>query len=158
LQYIIGISDMKVTSGPEDVLVTYSLGSCVGVTVYDPVRKIGGMIHCMLPLSRIDALKAKDNPYMFTDTGTTSLLKTIYDMGSLKKDLVVKVAGAASLLDENRLFKIGERNHIVLRKVLWINGIMIAGEDTGGSIARTMYLHMADGRTTIKSCGKESEL
>jgi len=149
---------MKVSDRPDDVLVTYSLGSCIGLALFDPVACVGGMIHCMLPLSRIDPTKARANPHMFTDTGVPALVQALFDRGAERKRLVAKAAGAASLLDEKGMFKIGERNYTVLRKVLWKNNILIANEDVGGTIARTMYLHMADGRTVIKSKGKEWDL
>ncbi len=149
---------MKVSKNPEDVLVTYSLGSCVGVTLYDPLQKIGGLIHCMLPLSKIDPVKAKDNPYMFVDTGLPLLLQTILDLGGEKKRIIAKVAGGAVLLNDNGTFRIGERNYIVVRKLLWKNNILISSEDVGGTIPRTMYLYINDGKTIIRSTGKEYEL
>lgn len=158
MQRTVGISDMYVTCDPEDVVITYSLGSCVGVTLYDPVAKVGGMVHCMLPLSKIDPDKAAQKPYMFTDTGVTALLQSVFNMGATRANLIVKVAGAASLLDEKGLFKIGERNYTVLRKVLWKNNLLIAAEDVQGTISRTLLLYMKDGRTTIRSAGREVDL
>jgi len=149
---------MKVSSNPEDVLVTYSLGSCVGVTLYDPLQKIGGLIHCMLPLSKVDPERAKEVPYMFVDTGLPLMLQTLINMGANKNRIVAKVAGGAVLLDDNGMFRIGERNHIVVRKLLWKNNILISSEDVGGTIARTVYLQINDGKTIIKSAGKEYEL
>lgn len=158
LQHTVGISEMKVSSSPEDVLVTYSLGSCVGVALYDPEIRIGGLIHCMLPLSKIDSSRAAQNPCMFTDIGVPLLIQTLLDMGAEKRRLVAKVAGAAALLDDNNTFRIGDRNKVVLRKVLWKNNILIAAEDTGGTVARTMYLHLNTGTTLIKSAGRQYEL
>ncbi len=154
----VGISDMKVSQDPEDVLITYSLGSCVGLTLYDPVAKVGGLVHCMLPLSRIDPEKAKANPYMFTDTGTQNLIQSMFDLGARREHLIAKVAGASNLLDTKRMFRIGERNYTVLRKVLWKNNILIASEDVGGAKSRTLSLYMKDGRSTIRTKGKEVEL
>ncbi len=154
----VNISDMKVSSNPEDVLVTYSLGSCVGVTLYDPLQKIGGLIHCMLPLSKVDPERAKEVPYMFVDTGLPLMLQTLINMGANKSRIVAKIAGGAVLLDDNGMFRIGERNHIVVRKLLWKNNILISSEDVGGTIARTVYLQINDGKTIIKSAGKEYEL
>ena len=139
----------------EDVLVTYSLGSCVGLALYDSVAGVGGMIHCMLPLSKIDPIKAQASPCMFVDTGVPKLLQTLFEMGATRKNIVAWVAGAASLLDEKRLFKIGDRNYTVLRKILWKNDILIAGDDVGGTKARTMYLDMAAGQARVKSAGRE---
>ncbi len=158
MTYTIGISEMKVSDRPEDVLVTYSLGSCVGLTLYDPVARIGGMIHCMLPLSKIDPAKAASNPCMFTDTGVPALMTALLQMGAQKQRLVARVAGAARLLDDQNTFKIGERNYIVLRKILWKNNVLIAAEDTGGNKARTLYLYLDTGRTMVKSQGQEVEL
>ena len=154
----VGISEMAISDQPGDVLVTYSLGSCIGLSLYDPVARIGGLIHCMLPLSKIDPFKAQANPQMFTDTGVPSLIQGMLEMGASKRRLLAKLAGAANLLDDKRTFRIGERNYIVMRKILWKNSILIAAEDTGGTMARTMYLYMATGRTTVKSHGQEREL
>lgn len=158
MSHTVGISEMKVTTNPADILVTYSLGSCVGLTLYDPITKVGGIIHCMLPLSRVDAVKATKIPCMFVDTGVTSLIQAVLDLGGTKKHLVAKVAGASKIMDDKGMFKIGERNYTVLRKVLWKNNILIAAESVGGADARTMTLYMANGRTTIKTRGTETEL
>lgn len=158
MTHTVGISEMKISTRPDDVLVTYSLGSCVGLALFDPVAGIGGMIHCMLPLSKIDPAKAQANPQMFTDTGVPALIQGMLNLGAQMRHMVAKVAGAASLLDEQGTFKIGERNYIVLRKLLWKNNILIAAEDTGGSIARTMYLYMDTGRVMLRSRGVEKEL
>ena len=158
MTHTVDISDMKVTDRKDDVLVTYSLGSCVGVTLYDPQAGVGAMIHCMLPLSKVDRAKAEAKPYMFVDTGIPLMLQGLFDLGAQRKDLTCKVAGAASLLDEKKLFKIGERNYTVLRKILWKNNILIDAEDVGGQVARTVHLYINTGRTTVKSRGEEVEL
>jgi len=158
VQVTVGISDMKLSRNPSDVLITYSLGSCVGLSLYDPVARVGGLIHCMLPLSKIDAERAKTVPCMFTDTGVPLLIQEILNMGAQKSRLVAKLAGAAKLLDDSNTFRIGDRNVVVLRKVLWKNNILISAEETGGSIARTMLLYIDSGRTTIKSKGVERDL
>ena len=149
---------MKLTDNRDDVLVTYSLGSCVGLTLFDPVAGVGGMIHCMLPLSKIDPDKAKLKPYMFVDTGVAAMLGEMYAMGAQRQNLVAKVAGAGSPLGREETFRIGQRNYTILRKFLWKNNILIDAEDVGGAKARTLYLYMGDGRTTVKSEGKEVEL
>lgn len=154
----VDISDKKISRSSEDVIVTYSLGSCVGLTLFDPVAGIGGMIHCMLPLSKIDPEKAKIKPCMFVDTGVASLLGEMYKLGAQRQNLIAKVAGAGSPLGREETFRIGQRNYTILRKFLWKNNILIDKEDVGGSKARTLYLYMADGRTTVKSEGKEVEL
>lgn len=158
MQVTVGISEMRVSNNPADVLITYSLGSCIGVAFYDEAVKVGALIHCMLPLSRIDPQRAQITPCMFADTGVPLALQTMMDLGAEKRRIVAKVAGAARLLDDNDTFRIGERNWIVLRKILWKNDILIAADDVGGSIARTMLLEIDSGRTSIKSRGQHYEL
>lgn len=158
MQRTVGIAEMVVARSPDDVLVTYSLGSCVGLTLYDPVAGLGGLIHCMLPLSSLNAEKAQQSPCMFVDTGVAELLQQLYDRGADRRRLLAKVAGGAAPLDDQGTFRIGERNLAVLRKMLANNGIAIRGEQTGGTAARTMYLHLDSGRTTVKSRGREVEL
>jgi len=155
---IVGISEMAVSSNPDDVLVTYSLGSCLGVTVYDPPLRIGGLIHWMLPLSQIDIQKAATTPCMFVDTGTTKLLTDIFARGCRKNNLIVRIAGASSVLDSKGLFKIGERNYTVFRTILWKNSMLIAAEDIGGTASRTVRLEIGTGRCVVKAGGMENDL
>lgn len=155
---VVGISEMLVSTEPNDVLVTYSLGSCIGVTLYDPQAQVGGLIHCLLPLSRSEPEKAKAKPAMFVDSGFVALLQAVLDSGAQKGNLIVKVAGGASPLDSCGRFKIGERNVTVLRKILWKNNLMLKGEDVGGTKPRTLSLFMQQGNCTVKAGGKETEL
>jgi chemotaxis protein CheD len=158
LLLVVGISDLIISTEPDDVLVTYSLGSCAGITLYDSRLMIGGLIHCMLPLSSTDLKKAESSPFMFVDTGLQLMLQKLFDMGATKGSLVAKVAGAASILDPHDYFKIGQRNYTTARKLLWKNNILIKGEDVGGNKARTMYLYMKTGETRIRSAGEEAKL
>lgn len=158
MNVVVGISDMRVSRDPGEVLVTFALGSCVGLSLFDPCTGIGGLIHSMLPLSKIDAAKAERNPFMFVDTGVPLMIQTLYDMGVEKKNIVAKVAGGSKIMDDKGVFNIGERNHTVLRKVLWKNNILVSGEDVGGTQARTMYLHLDTGKTVLRISGQEKEL
>ncbi len=158
MMHTVGISDLYISDKKEDILVTYSLGSCIGVTVFDPVVHVGALIHCMLPLSKMYPDKSNSNPCMFVDTGVTKMLQAVYDLGAKRDRLIVKVAGGASLLDKKRMFRIGERNYSVTRKILWKNNLLIAAEDVGGSKSRTVILNMNTGKTTIKNKGQEVEL
>jgi chemotaxis protein CheD len=155
---IIGVGDFMVSNSPEDTLITYSLGSCLGITLHDADAGVGGLLHCMLPLSKIDLDKAQGNPSMFVDTGMSKILQVLFDMGAQRKRITVKVAGGAQILDDQKTFNIGERNYAVFRKVLWKNNLMIAGEDVGGSIPRTMALNMETGETRLRSQGMEREI
>ncbi|MFW5875007.1 MAG: chemotaxis protein CheD [bacterium] len=151
---VVDIADMRISSNPADTLITYSLGSCIGVAVYDPALRLGGMIHCMLPLSRVDREKSKLRPYMFVDTGMHQMLTKLYEAGLRKARAVVNVAGGAKVMDDQGVFRIGERNFTVLRKVLWKNGLLMNVQEVGGNLSRTISLDIATGRFSIKSGGK----
>lgn len=157
-QLTVDIADMQVTSGEDDVLVTYALGSCIAVMVHDPVRRAGGMIHYMLPQASTAPAKAQAMPYMFADTGIPLLFHAMYDLGCAKRDLVVKVAGGAGVLSSSDMFEIGKRNHLILRKLLWKAGVPVRAEEVGGTTHRTARLFTSTGRVTIKTDADEHEL
>lgn len=154
----VDIADFKVSCDPDIVLVTYALGSCIGVMVHDPVRRAAGMIHYMLPLSETSPEKAKVRPAMFADVGIPLLFHSMYALGCEKHNLIVKVAGGGTLHDESGRFAIGQRNYTVLRKMFWKTGVIISAEDVGGSKSRTVRLSVSTGRCTIQSGGVEVEL
>jgi chemotaxis protein CheD len=157
MRHTIVVGDMK-TGEKEDLLVTYALGSCLGLMVYDPQEKIGGLLHAMLPLSKINREKAQANPYMFVDTGVPALFKTLYEMGAKKSRLVVKAVGCGNPMGKNEMFKIGERNYTVLKKLLWKNNILLKAEDIGGTKSRTVNFNISSGIAIISSNGQKEEL
>jgi chemotaxis protein CheD len=156
-ELVVGISDLKVSNNPADSMVTYALGSCIAVAVYDPAAKVGGLLHYMLPDSTLDAGKARETPGMFADTGIPLLFKSCYGMGADKKRMVVKVAGGASILDESNFFRIGQKNIMAMRKLFWRNNILIDAEDTGKNFNRTVRLDVGTGRVFIKRAGGPME-
>ena len=109
MRHVVAVADMKI-GRDADLIVTHALGSCLGLVVYDPVEKVGGLLHAMLPLSKINPDKAKANPYMFVDTGVPALFKALYEIGGQKSRMVIKAAGCGNPLGKNEMFKIGERN------------------------------------------------
>ncbi len=155
---VVGMADMAVSDNPEKVIVTYALGSCIALVLYDPVRKAAGMLHYMLPLSQTNPKKAKSNPAMFADTGVPLLFKKMFELGCRRENLVVKAAGGGSITDEKGVFNIGKRNHTVLKKILWKNDIHISAEDVGGKRSRTVHIYVKDGLTVVSSRGREEEL
>ena len=157
-QITVDIADLKVSADPEGIIITHALGSCIAVMLYDPKKKIGGMIHYMLPLSKTNPEKAKLKPAMFADTGVPLLFEKMYAKGSKKSDIIVKVAGGAKVYDDKGMFDIGKRNYTILRKLFWKNKVMIEAEDVGGSISRTVRLFIADGKVSISSQGLEKFL
>jgi len=154
-QLVVDIADYAVSNDVDATLITYSLGSCIGVCVWDPVARVGGMLHYMLPESSLSPEKAKSNPAMFCDTGVPLLFRSLYELGAVKKRLVVKVAGGSQLLDDKGTFNIGKRNYLALRKIFWKNAIMIHGEDVGGSVSRTVRLHLGTGEVVVRSRNRE---
>ncbi len=157
MKQIITVADMKYGK-KEDHLTTHALGSCLGLMVYDPVTKVGGLLHAMLPLSKINPEKAKENPYMFVDVGVPLLFKKVYSLGGVKSRLVVKAAGCGKPLGNNELFNIGKRNFTVLKKLLWKNGVLLKAQDVGGSKSRTVYFDLSDGKVIISSNAVKKEL
>ncbi len=154
---VIGVADMAVSNLPGEHLITYSLGSCIAVIIFDPVAKVGGMLHYMLPESSLDPEKAKKNPCMFADTGITRLFRTSYQLGARQENLVVKTVGGAQMLDSNGLFNIGKRNYLAMRKIFWKNNVAVAAEHVGGELNRTVWLEMETGRVVLK-VGGEAEI
>lgn len=152
---VVGVADMIASNDPSADLVTYSLGSCLGVTLYDPVKRVGGLLHLMLPTSSIDSEKAASRPYMFVDTGVPRLFHALYSFGAEKPRIVVKAAGGAHILDEKKLFNIGERNLEALLAILNRNGIALSALDVGGTTSRTVTLHLSNGHVSVASPGQE---
>ncbi len=152
----VGIAEMKVSDQRSDIIITHALGSCLGIAAYDPVACIGGLLHVMLPLSSIDPVKAERNPLMFVDTGFPKLVLECLRIGAQKQRLEITVAGGANSNDreENDLFKIGKRNFLILRKLLWKNGLLLKSYDVGGSNSRTMLLEIGTGKVMIRSSGQ----
>lgn len=155
MKCVVHVADMKGSSTRGDTLITYALGSCLGITLYDPVACVGCMLHAMLPQSSIDPPKAADNPYMFVDTGVPELFRECYRLGGRKERLVVKVAGGAcpNGNEQDDYFQIGKRNFVMFRKLLWKNGILLSAHDVGGSHSRTLSLDIETGNVLVKMDG-----
>lgn len=148
---VVNVSDAALSTDPHATIITYALGSCLGLTVFDPVLRIGGIVHCLLPLSQTSPEKAQSNPFMFVDTGLPLFLNRFFALGGMKSRMIVKVAGCGNMLDEKGQFNIGQRNHTVMRKILWKNNILIASEMVGGTVAKTMSLVLATGKVLVKT-------
>jgi chemotaxis protein CheD len=157
MQSFVPIGDMKVGQTP-DVLATDTLGSCLCLTVYDPVLQLGGLLHAMLPLSKINTQKAALNPFMFVDTGIPELFQALSENDTPKDRWEVKAVGCGNPMGDREVFKIGERNYRVLQEILSKEGICLAGKDVGGTISRKVALDLASGQTIVYSNGTERVL
>jgi chemotaxis protein CheD len=155
MKQIVGVADMKVSNNPSDDVVTYSLGSCIGLVIYDPVARAGGILHYMLPESGIDKEKAAKKPFMFADTGIPRLFKAAYAMGAKKPRIKIFVAGGAEILDQNGFFNIGKRNYLALKKMFFKNKVMIDKQEVGGNINRTVRIEIATGDIFMKTSGSK---
>ncbi len=155
MKQIVGVADMIVSNDPKESIVTYSLGSCIGLVIYDPAVKVGGMLHYMLPESSIDKEKAAARPYMFADSGIPRLFKSTYKLGAAKQRIRIYVAGGAEILDQKGFFNIGKRNYMALKKMFHKNNVMINSQDVGGNVNRTVRLEIATGDIFIKTSGSK---
>lgn len=148
----IGIADMKMAMGT-GILVTYALGSCIGICLRDPQLKLGAMIHIMLPLN-MEA--GRTNTMKYADTGIRETVKMMVAKGASRARLVAKIAGGAKMFEVNggSLGNIGQRNIESVHLNLKREGIQILKEDVGGSVARTLLFDVATGTGYIRSYGK----
>jgi chemotaxis protein CheD len=154
-QLVVGVGDGGVSRDPDAVIVTYALGSCVAVMLHDPVAKVAGMVHYMLPESSIAKANAEARPWMYADTGIERLVRSALNQGADKRRLKVFAAGGAQVMDDNGVFNIGKRNCLALRKALWKSGLVAHAEDTGGNVARTVRMEVGTGRVWLQAPGGE---
>ena len=147
---IVNIGDMKISSNPDECLITYALGSCLGIAIYDPFAKVGGMLHIMLPNSDVSGKNEKLNPYKYVDKGIPLLFKAAYKSGARKKMINVYFAGCSRVADKKGIFNIGNRNYAAARRLLWQNNIFIKAEHCGNNHSRTMSLNLRTGKVSIK--------
>jgi chemotaxis protein CheD len=143
---VIGVGDMAVSNSTGVVLSTYALGSCIGLVAYDPVVKVGGILHLMLPESRISPQKA-----MFADTGLPLFFQQLAGFRAQASRTRLFVAGGASVLSGTDPFAIGERNTRATLEFLTRNGLTARRTEVGGSINRTIHLEMASGSLSLKT-------
>ena len=151
---VIGISDMQVSSVPEDVLITYSLGSCIGISLWDPKVRVAGLLHYMLPTSKLDPARAEKNPYMFGDVGIPKLFRAVYELGAQKNRLIINVVGGSQLMDSGGIFNIGKKNYKILEMLFAKNNIKPTFVEVGGAVNRTISVEVGTGKTILKTSGK----
>lgn len=148
---VIGVGDMAVSNNRLVTLSTYALGSCVGVVAYDPVVKVGGILHMMLPESSIAPEKAAMQPAMFADTGLPLFFRSLAGLKAEKSRMRIFVTGGACVLASHDNFKIGERNTKATLDFLSVNGFRLRQNVTGGTTNRTVHLEIGGGDVTLKT-------
>jgi chemotaxis protein CheD len=151
---VVGVGELAVSNDVSEVLATYSLGSCLAVSIYDPAARVGGLLHAMLPDSGIDPAKGAAKPGMFIDTGLPALLRAAGRLGAEQRRLQICVAGGAQVLDWGGFFNIGKRNYAALVALLNQCGLAIQAEQVGGLNSRSLYLRLASGEVRLKISGQ----
>ena len=152
----VGMADLNICRAP-DMITTLGLGSCIGIAVYDPVLKIGGLAHIMLPDST--QMRNNSNIAKFADTGIEELIKRVTAAGANRRRLVAKIAGGATMFTTtSEKFNIGSRNVEAVKRVLMENRIPIMSEDTGLDYGRTQLFYPESGIMEIRAAAKGTKL
>lgn len=148
----VGIGQLAISKDATDVLVAYGLGSCIGISCYDPQTRVGGLAHVLLPNSEGKRSEERE-PARFADTGIDLLLKQLAALGASPRRMLVKVAGGAAVLGPANAekFKIGERNAEAIKERLKHHGISPVAVDLGGTKGRTLEVHIATGKTFVRT-------
>ena len=149
---IIGIADMKMAKG-EGMLVTYALGSCIGICLHDPALKLGALVHIMLP---VNMEAGRKTPMKYADTGIRETLKQMEAKGASRSRITAKIAGGAMMFKDGTgsLGNIGQRNIESVKLNLKKEGIRLLKEDVGGSVARTLLFDVNSGLGCVRCYGR----
>jgi len=152
----VGIADYKISRSP-DTLVTYALGSCVGIALYDAANGVGGLLHIMLPSSSLHVDGMVDDRMKYADTAIPDLLAELERNGARRGAIVAKIMGGANMFNmqgTSFVETIGERNIAATKSELQRYGIPLIAEDVGANYGRTVYFQLEDGRVRVQSLGK----
>ena len=151
---VVGLGEIKVSRDPRVVLTCLGLGSCVGISTYDPVTRVAGMAHIVLPVSN---RSGADRAPKFADIGVPHLLKEMRNQGAITSRLIVKIAGGAQMSRApglNDAFKIGDKNIQAVQEALELAGVPVAAADIGGNQGRTLRIYLDTGATVVSRAGK----
>ncbi|MDU2066787.1 MAG: chemotaxis protein CheD [Sporomusaceae bacterium] len=155
----VGMADYKIGSNPASI-ISYGLGSCVGIALYDPITKIGGLAHIMLPDST--QARSTENPAKFADTAIPLMLEEMIKSGASRSRITAKIAGGAQMFtftNATDIMRVGERNSEAVKVVLKKLAIRLVAEDTGGNYGRTVEIKLDTGMYRVKTIDKgEKEL
>jgi chemotaxis protein CheD len=154
----VGMADLKICVSP-DAVTTLGLGSCVGIAIRDPITKVGGLAHIMLPDST--QIKNNSNVPKFADTGIVELVRQIIAKGANQGRLVAKIAGGAQMFafqNKSDMVRIGDRNVEATKKKLAELKIPVLAQDTGDSYGRTVIFYPETGDFVIRAVGKEQRV
>lgn len=150
----VGMADHKVGRAPATI-ISYGLGSCIGVSMYDPQAKVGGLLHIMLPDSK--QAKQSENPAKFADTGVPLMLDDVLKLGAVRSRIVAKMAGGAQMFafaNATDIMRVGARNAEAVKRMLRELNIRLIAEDTGANYGRTVQINLENGVYTVKTINK----
>ena len=151
----VNFSEMKISGNPAETLVAFSIGSGIGITVFDPVIGVGGILNFILPDSAgASGVDPEQAPLMFADTGVPFFLDAIFEHGACQNNMKIVIAGGAHILDQTGEFNIGQKNVEALKTCLNRYDLQICHEDFGGTLSRTMSLEIGSGFSCIKIFGQ----
>jgi chemotaxis protein CheD len=151
------MSEMVASANIDDVLVVYGVGSCVVVCLHDPVARVGGMLHALLPGAAWNN-KPSGKPTKFADQGVSLLINALVALGARQTRLRAQICGGARMINSpafNGALKIGERNVLAAQMALQATSLDITAQDTGGQHGRTVKLHIATGQVTVRRLGQQ---
>lgn len=149
MDIVVGIGELAISGNENDVLKTFALGSCVALMAYAPDKKVLGMVHIALPDSSVNSEDGRLRPGHYADTAVPLLINKIcYEHGCHKNGLIFNIYGGARSAQNGDVFKIGERNIYVVKKILALNNVVCTGADIGGNYSRTIEADVATG--TVK--------
>jgi chemotaxis protein CheD len=151
-ELVIGMGDGGVSRDADATLITYALGSCIALMLHDPIARVAGMVHYMLPECPDPQQQGSNaRPCKFADTAIPFLLHAALAQGADKRRLIVFAAGGAQVMDNNSIFNVGKRNCLALRKALWKFGLVAHAEDIGGTVVRTVRMEVGTGRVWLQA-------
>ncbi len=154
----LGLGERAISRNPEDVLVAYGLGSCLGISMVDPITRVCGLIHAVLP-GVVNGMPPSDpSSHKYVDSGIEKLLEALISEGANKNRLIVRIVGGANMLISPGMtnsFDIGTRNMETARKTLQRLNMKITAEEVGGHTGRTVHVYVADSRVTVRVIGEK---
>ena len=150
---VVGISECRCSADKEASIVTYALGSCIGVGAFDPGSGVGGLLHFLLPDSRQDPARAEAQPASYADTGIPHLIRAMERMGADRRRIRVRLAGGAQILTDSAQLAVGKRNYLAARKLLWQMGVMVEMEAVGGTVSRNLGITVGTGEFWVQMRG-----
>jgi chemotaxis protein CheD len=154
----LGLGECAISRNPEDVLVAYGLGSCLGISMIDPLTRIAGLIHAVLPGAANGLPSSDSTSHKYVDSGIEDLLAAVIKEGANKNRLIVRIVGGANMLVSPGMtnsFDIGTRNMETARKTLQRLNLKITAEEVGGHTGRTVHVYVADSRVTVRVIGEK---